>query len=317
MRILSIAIVALLAFAGALQAQIAAPMLNPATADSLKISLNRLNKPFNPAVLPWGGPSRVGAALLDMEIEEPGTGTIAEGDGFAAQVRLVGESFAFNAEIFSVSLDVPPTVVPGGSKIEVDSSSIGVAYQGGEVFSVGVGLEAYDLNFLGSTEEGSLPLLGATLRFGEIYFLGAAVGTETVKDVGGETDRSVVRVGAAVQSRDTDGGYHLEVFIDNSDSAIGTAGPDVIEEEVVGLTAELVFGGGWLIGLEVLNTDVTDPSDPTGLSDLEVKERIISLGWAGSEGLAVVLSIIEEEETEGDGTVRNFDSLFLGAAWLF
>ncbi len=57
MRILSIAIVALLAFAGALQAQIAAPRLNP----TIPVSQSA----FNPAVLSWGGPSRVGGGLFD------------------------------------------------------------------------------------------------------------------------------------------------------------------------------------------------------------------------------------------------------------
>ena len=120
-----------------------------------------------------------------------------------------------------------------------------------------------------------------------------------------------------MHSRDADGGYHLEVFIENVDSAAGTTGPDIDKEESVGLTAEFVFGGGWLIGLEVLKTDVTDPTDPTGLSDSKDEEMTISLGWAPSEGLAVVLSLLENEEKPVGGGGITVESTLISVAWMF
>ncbi len=160
---------------------------------------------------------------------------------------------------------------------------------------------------------------GATVRLGEIYFIGAATGTSTASDSGstGETDTSVIQLGAGVHSRDADGGYHLEVFIENVGSAAGTTGPGIDKEESVGLTAEVIFGGGWLIGLELFNTDTTDPTDPTGLSDSKNEEMTISLGWAPGEGLAVVLSLSEQEEKPVGGGGIAADFTIISVAWMF
>ena len=309
MRILSIAIVALLTLAGAVQAQVAAPMLNPALTPGST----------NPAVLPWAGPSRVSVSVLDLEVEGTAGGGFpitGSADGFAAQVRLVGENFAFQAEMLSLTIDATVGGTPG--TFEQDATAISAAYQGGEVFSIGVGVESEEetdaSGGVSSTVESSLPVLGATLRLGEIYFLGAAVGTETVKDAGGEEDRSVIRIGAAVHSRDNDGGFHLEVFIENADSATGTLIDPVTKDETVGLTAEFVFGGGWLIGLGVQSTDSTDAA---GAAASEEKERIISVGWAPGEGLAVVLSLLDNEDTDAAGDTLKISGTILSVAWMF
>ena len=61
MRFLLLSIAALLALAGGLQAQVAAPRLNPVAIESAVAIFTP--SPFNPATLPWSGPSRIGGAL--------------------------------------------------------------------------------------------------------------------------------------------------------------------------------------------------------------------------------------------------------------
>ena len=127
LSIVSIAVIALLAFAGALQAQIAAPRLNPASLAPLLA--------FNPAVLPWGGPSRIGGGLVNLssEIDTPGVGTFdfLSGNGVMAQARLVGENFAFHAERLSISADVGTAFAPPGNTVDIDLTLVGAAYQAG------------------------------------------------------------------------------------------------------------------------------------------------------------------------------------------
>jgi hypothetical protein len=229
----------------------------------------------------------------------------------------VGENFAFQADVGNLTIDVTAGGAPGS--FEMDDSAFAVAYQGGGVFSIGVGVESEEetdtFGGVSSTEEASLPLLGVTVRLADIYFLGAAVGNETVKDAAGEVERSVVRLGAGVHHRDTDGGYHLEVWIDNADSALDSVTmTQADKEETAGLTAEVIFGGGWLIGLGVANTDSTDAA---GVAVSEEKERVISLGWAPGEGLAIVLSLFDNEETDSAGGVVKLDGTIVTVAWMF
>ncbi|MEE8434785.1 MAG: hypothetical protein V3S64_08365, partial [bacterium] len=90
MRTLRFTIATLLAasiiFAGAVQAQVAAPRLNPIKSDS------------NPAVVPWSEASRVGVGFIESSNKSgtPLTET-STGEGFTGQFRFVGENFAFHA----------------------------------------------------------------------------------------------------------------------------------------------------------------------------------------------------------------------------
>ena len=311
MRIIIIAIVALLSLAGVSQAQVAAPRINPAAFVAGSI--------FNPAVLPWGGPSRVGGGIIDVDVEDTSGGAttpLADGDGIFAQVRLVGDNLAFHADMLDVSLDVEPAA--GGGTVEFEESFIGIAYQWGDSFSIGVGVASGEDNIQGNIEESSLPLLGATLRLGDNMLVGGAAGTETVTEGPVDVERSVVMVGAALHSRDNMGGYHLEAYLDNRDSEENVGGGVTVDkEESVGLTAEVIFAENFLIGFELINTDITDPTDPTGANDLEVEETTVSLGWVKGQGLSFVVSSSTEEETDNAGNVTEFSSLLLAVAYSF
>ncbi len=173
MRIIWLSVGALLAFAGAVQAQIAAPRLNPI---AIEVDV------VNPAVLPWDGPSRIGGALGQAELENPlvAASPDAEGDAAALKLRWVGENFAFGVDASRVERDIDPGVPGvGGGTQEFKNLVAGVAFQTGEVFSVGIGQQTEESKapavvnlpppiFVNFTVTTTLPVVGATLRLAEV-----------------------------------------------------------------------------------------------------------------------------------------------------
>lgn len=309
MRVLLTTIAILLAGSTALQAQIAAPRLNPIAPSVISIS--------NPAVFVWGGPTRAGIGYFDMIVTDRPAGgpdtEAASGSGAQLQFDWVGESFAFHAEAVDISLDIIPAF--GGGAFDLKSDSLGAALQVGGLFSLGAGLESFSLSISGSFEEESLPLLGGTLRLGEVFYLGAAMGTGTYKDFNGEVEHSVERLGIGLHSRETSFGYHLEIFHELSDSAFDlNTGTSVNKEDTLGWTVEVVLMGGLLLGIESATIDFTGPFGAAGGKQ---EQTTVTLGWAGPEGLSLVLSVWDMEESDTAGNITEFAFTFLGVSWIF
>ena len=316
LSIVSIAVITLLAFAGALQAQIAAPRLNPATLESPRFSPNRLNKALNPAVLPWSGPSRIGAAITSMDVTDTSGGvtTTVEGDGTILQGRFVGENFAIGAEFYQIDTNAP---AGGGPPPEFESTMIALAYQFGELFSVGFSRqESIFPDSAGDSSE-TLPQLGATLRLGEVFFLGLARGDESVQrgGGGGSGDRAVTHVGVGYHWREGDRGAHIELY---RQSAEGINNPPSITEdevEAVGFSAEFVFAN-ILVGIESFQSENTDATSGVLLD--ETDETTLSVGWVPEQGLSLTANFVEEERTDKfSGDITLIETLILGLAWLF
>ncbi len=311
MRIIIMAVAALLAFAGAIQAQVAAPRLNPIAIESTAPIFSP--HPSNPATLPWSGPSRIGGGLLDLE-EEDATGTqTLEGDGKMLQARWVGEMFAVNAEVLNSDFeDVPP---PG--TFDFDAFLIGAAFQWGEVFSIGVGFESEELSDATVSLQETLPVAGATLRLAEVIYLGVATGEATLEEsvptFTEELDRTVTRLGVAYLWREDDRGLHLEIYREERDSEQSIT-LEAFGKDSDGFTVEVVFSN-ILIGYESISTESTNFA---GVDLGEDEETIISVGWAPGQGLALVASKSEIESTDAAGIPTDtLDSLFIGVAWLF
>lgn len=124
--------------------------------------------------------------------------------------------------------------------------------------------------------------------------------------------------GAALYSRDKMGGMHLEVYIESKDAEIDTAtGLSVDERSTIGFTAEVIFAEYFLAGFQLIDTEVTDPTDPTGASDTDNQEAIFTVGWVDSQGLSYVLSASGDEETDGTQSVTETSSLILSLAYAF
>lgn len=311
MRIIIMAVATLLAFAGAIHAQVAAPRLNPIAIESTAPIF--FGHPSNPATLPWSGPSRIGGGLLDLE-EEDATGIqTLEGDGKMLQARWVGEMFAVAAEVLNSDFeDVPP---PGA--FDFDAFLIGAAFQWGEVFSIGVGLESQEFSVGTFSVKETLPVAGATLRLAEVIYLGVATGEATVElsdpTFTGEVDRTVTRLGAAYFWRDDDRGLHLEIYREERDSEQSIT-LEASGKDSDGFTVEVVFSN-ILIGYESITTEFTTFAGADLGPD---EETIISVGWAPGQGLALVASKSEIEERGPAGNlITTLDSLFIGVAWLF
>ncbi len=333
MRSIWLLVAAMLVFAGAIHAQVAAPLLNPVVSSTTNFRLpSGSTKPFNVAVLPWSGPSRVGIGVFTdttfdrTKLNQP-TEEVASGDGTLVQFRWVGEAFAFAAEFADHSLDLTGNFAPGS--VDIESSLVGVAYQGGEVFSIGIGQQTRELFIDGEIEKETLPMIGATVRPGEVLYIGAAFGEATVEQVdpfstpavSGEVDRSVQRVGVGLFGRNDDFGWHVEVYKEEKDSAQDTVtGVQVDEEESTGCTVEVILFGGLLLGWEHFDTDLIGTN---GVINREDEFDVLSVGWSGMEGLSLVVSLHESESTDVDpasadfGEVLEFTSTFVGAAWLF
>ncbi len=337
MRIIIMAVAALLAFAGAIHAQIAAPRLNPVVIES--------DAPFNPATLPWSGASRVGAGLIDVEgdvsdVGPPATTTEVSGDGATVQGRWVGENFAIAAEAFNLELDLLDDTV------ETDATMVSLALKLGEAISVGIGQQELEETETDKATNAStvftvtLPMAGATLRLAEVLYIGAVIGEQTFeRSVGGqsiEDDSTVTRVGVAYYWRDGPNGLHLEAYREEQDPTLTPtppgfdnpalpAGTVELESEADGFTVEVLFAN-ILIGFESLTTDFIRvnnfPSIPFVRTVVgEEEETTISVGWAPEEGLAITVAATETEQSQTvnglPDDASTFDSLFLGAAWLF
>ena len=135
MRIIGLALMALLTFITAAQAQVAAPRLNPLPFTP--------SAAWNPAVYSWDGPSRIGAGLgeISMELTVPGSATVeaAAGDTTAATLRWVGESFAFGVDYLLLEMEIIQSL--GGGPIEFETTLVGASFQMDELFSIGAGQE--------------------------------------------------------------------------------------------------------------------------------------------------------------------------------
>lgn len=307
MRIILISFFAVFTALGALHAQVAAPRLNSGAVFGIQ----------NPAVLPFGGPSRVGVSGIKGEIKQISGGItteLATFDGGDAQFRFVGDNLGFHVEVLNLTLETLPAGSSGSGPIK--DTLIGLAFQFGGFFSIGISQETSDFETSVSLEKTSLPLLGLTLRtWMEMLYFSVASGTETIEDLSGSIERPVSRFGVGVHTR-MGVAHHLEAYVETRGSAINAGlGPDGDEEETLGATVEFVFGEGLLIGAEYTKTDKTDP---LGIPISQNKSTLLNLGWSGTEGLAIVFGKNTQKEidsTTGDEIVS--DILFVSIAFLF
>jgi hypothetical protein len=332
MRISSLAaallLAALLAAAGAARAQVAAPRLNTLAFES--------DRPFNPAVLPWGTVSGLAAGWLDVS----STATVnnldldaGSGDGPLAKFNLAGDVAALTAEATRFTVKAP---LPGTTVTDVKSSLLGAGIQNNGWVSVGIGQQLSQIVEPDNTNRETLALGGATLRMFEVLYLGAAGGGNAVKSEspGGTLDanQGVTRYGVAYHWRGGDNGLHLEAFGEQRDPLtyedptgnLLPAGVKVeVESSTSGYTAEFVVANV-LIGVE---GSTTTQETQTFLNDVplgpkskeETKDTRGYLGWLPLEGFSVVAGV--DATKIGDPgtptTYNTYEAAFLMVGWLF
>lgn len=322
MRKILLTAAAFFLLAGAAQAQVAAPSLSP-------FGLGE-----NPAVLPFSGSSRIGAAILDVEQEITSggvTSTLASGDGMALELRLIGETFSFGVTSSNITVDLDPALNPGGGSFESDSSTLALALLLGDSFAIGLGQISNkdtisSVTFNEVTEE-TLTSGGLVWKLGDTFYLGGTAGTETVDllDNGGvqsEGDHGVTALGAGWYWRDGSKGFHAEAFKRDTESLdlkdAGGITRFLKTSETTGITLEVLFSN-ILLGVETSTADEASADFLTGFAvqTNEIKSTDISIGYAPEEGLAIVLGLLESEDTDQNGQVVSFSATALGFSWLF
>lgn len=321
MRIFWLFSLILLAGVCSVNAQVAAPGLDPTLF-------------ANPAVVPFSASSHIGIQVFDVEVainfDSNGdgvndTGIILSGDGVGGQVKLVGEDFSAVFGGGKTSLE------NGNTEIESSDASGLLAIRLGEQIAVGVGLdnstetETDKATGVSSEDETDGVTGGIVLRPGEVFFIGGAVGKGTLStstDLDGfldaeqrvKFDSQVIQAGVALYQRDQDSGYHLEVyreeasFDDLSINGTVTAIPVEVrinsEEETTGVVLELVYNN-YLVGIQGKKSKRVETQDLFVLGSFagssetreEGTEITVTLGYVPLDGLAVLLTHNRAETT--------------------
>ncbi|MCZ6558300.1 MAG: hypothetical protein O7A69_11065 [SAR324 cluster bacterium] len=256
--------------------------------------------------------------FYDKSESETTTGGVVVGssdaDGFTVGVRLVGENLSFAGEMSS-SGETDST----GSKTDFDGQAANGAFQLGDTVAFGLGLEKNSLESGNTKFETSLMLAGASLRLGDIFFLGAAFGKQTidvtVTTVSDQVELNERRFGIGIFD-DEGVKWHIEYSVFFVDSLVKSA-PIVLnfkEIEVANLEIEVNIDG-FLFGIGASSSESTDNSvSPATTGEEDAIE--VEVGWVPEEGLAVVLFFGRGEETEG-GNVTDSDSIGLLLSLMF
>jgi hypothetical protein len=324
---LGLFLAAFMAAAGIASAQIAAPSLNPTPTMSLQPLqtpspfIKFLPTPVNPAVLPWDGPSRIGVTYgtakvdsllpVDPALKGKASGVLAEA---------VGETFAAAIQLNTMTQDYDPAIVTGTFETKVQR--IGLAAQFGKRISVGLGRETVgttDTSFpTAIDQEDTLTTGGITVRLGEMFYLGAASGSETIKDkqLGQEVKRNALQYGLAFLARDKERGAHIEIYHAQRPARLfPNAAPAAAENSVNGVTVEFMVAR-ILLGYA---TQKDKTKDDVGVP-LEINSvTTVTLGYDMAPGLALVVSRYGGENQNAGSGVVNFKNrgLNAGAAWQF
>jgi hypothetical protein len=314
MRTLLMALAAVLAAAGMAAAQVAAPSLNPTPTLSLMpvVTPNTIfvPGPSNPAVLPWDGPSRIAAAygtakLTDIAIA-PTINPVAKGTARGVLVEGVGETFAAAAQVNTSRMDIDPVFATGS--LETKVQRIGLAAQFGKRFSVGLGSESVENTNTSFTPaldfQQSLVMGGATVRLGEVFYFGAAGGTETIKDklTQEQVKRNALQYGIAYLWRDKERGAHIEAYHAQRPAKLyPSMAPAAAANDVNGFTVEVMLARvllGYSTQQDKTKNDVGTPLDKNSVATL-------TLGYDMAPGLAFVLSKYDgKSENASTGTVN-------------
>ncbi len=274
--------------------------------------------PANPAVIQWETSSRIGAAVIDAESEtnDTSTSTVTSGEfsGNLAGLLLSGDAVSFAAEGTKGDGSASNTF----DAIDLTQYKIAGAFQIGEGLSLGAGQHVTEVTFEGIFPpvgtvilelETDLKVGGISLRLGEIVFLGAAAGTEKLRQIAtvpsfpafnsdNELDRNVRGIGVGLFD-DKGVRWHLEFYVIGREFAEDVSSGLFIEKSEEKSWILEVNAGGYLLGFRSTTLEKTDETVSPAVV-FEEEQQEVSLGWVPEQGLSVVLL---GRKTEGDDGV--------------
>lgn len=299
-RTLPLAVACLLAGAAA-QAQVAAPSIVPALPTFFE-SPGLATAEFvtlNPAAIQWGGPTRIGVSHSDSKRDESGSHRDfgAQAGGF----RLVFQNTAIAAET-SRFYDRERN-----RKQNFETSSGAVSFKPFDWLAVGGGLGNGRRDEVvpptDNTRKTQVSSYGASVRIGEMFFVGAAAGMDQLD----KTDRSTTPATKTEEARPFQiygvgirrGGpvtFHIEYYtVHREPYEFGTAKK---EDVTAGVGVAELNWAGVLVGYRGFALESKD----TGSKEKTTGAQY-TLGWAPASGFAILAHLITADvKDDSSGT---------------
>ena len=282
-------------------AQVAVPPLNPAMPD-IAAPPGQVQAGFvtlNPAATQWGAPSRVGLGIVQAETGGEGQKTV-DFEGRYVGLRLVGEIFSVAAEAIEITSQNRKA-----QKLDIETANAALAGQVTKFLAVGGGYSREITTDDSSEADEQKTTVGISFRWAEMFFVGAARGTEEldfkVTSTGSKFDakRDLTMVGAGVRL----GGavlVHAEYYVINRDP-YKISGIEFNEKESqVGV---LELGAlNFVLGYRLTNTTITDAGVETKLT-----VQSADLAWAPEEGFTVGIHVEDAEQKDDAGNITTTD----------
>jgi hypothetical protein len=338
MRALSLLIVVpalLLAAAAPALAQVAAPRLTPSQAGMPSrynlVHVNALDI-SSPAPSIWSTSSLSAGAALSGDVSGP-PGLSGSYTGGSARMNLVGEYVAFSLSRVQATLDVIPPAPTAARSFELTDTNFTLGLRFTDWLALGVGRQTMHTGFTDTgvpdddVRSRDLPLLGASLRFWDSFYLGVASGSDTVRiesfagspgtGLTDEGSRSVFRWGLAYSSQSPGLAVHAEYYVEQRKPfALPLIfGPDTRDDaQLTGSTIEVVWANV-LFAYEGIDQRITDLAGgiPTEHSSQSTR---IALGWVPMGQMGLVLSRTTDRVDQA-GSIIEFNGTAMNAVWRF
>jgi hypothetical protein len=292
---------------GTAQAQVATTDLVPAAPTFIHpnaLGANTANiTPDNPAALAWGTPSRIAAGMIKGTDDNHAAATSRDYKGDFYGVRLVGSTVGLAAE---------QTAVKDDSSLNLGtldkSNDVQVSLNIGNWLALGVGGGKTTSD--ATLTDMSRKELGASVRMGDVWYLGLAAykDTDSPAGLGTSYDRTGTLAGIALR---TEGAWHWylaydHIKLDNFDFLGGPQGGIKNDRFTVQLLAGPLLLGASSAKITPLGTG-TQP---------DVKHRAVDVGWAPMTGLTVSARL-QSTRLTGNGNDETLDTKSVALAWLW
>ncbi|HEX7927381.1 MAG TPA: hypothetical protein VF678_07305 [bacterium] len=319
-RLLVLCSIALLAFSGMVQAQVAAPALTPGTIDlpggNPGFTVDPSFVPNNPAVMNWNGSSvlGIGQARLDRDQKAAGTKTDEYAINYAG-LRWTGDKFAVGLETGHLAFDSGNTL----SKVTVDNVNVGLSGKVAEWLSIGVAANNAKTDGSASKDTFGGFTVGATARLGDIFFVGLGIGSDSDehKETGNNYNdsRATSQWGIGLYTGGGKGGsgnngavWHLEYSVEDKGDITDANGNKSSGYTRSSGTVEVIWKH---ILLSYVGFGVDAKTGNTSQSGSAVEA-----GWVGDKGLYVTVRVQNSTQSGNSNQAdSNTQAINIGLQW--
>jgi hypothetical protein len=289
---------------GTAQAQVATTDFVPAAPVFVYPVLSGLNgadiTPDNPAALAWGTPSRVAAGPIKGSIKNNlFAAPSIDYDGEFYGARFVGGTWGFAAEQSRVKATTPG-FIPNWDQSHDAQISLNLGNR--LALGVGAGKTKSDV----SGQDFSRTELGASLRLGDVWYLGAGTYKDKDSAAPGSPQRNAVLAGVALRTQGSVKWYVAYDYIKQDGFTSG--GVTSLGMKVTQGTVQML-AGPFLLGVSAGKIEVsnTTPSD--------IHRTIYDIGFAPMTGLTISARMQRTRITDNTPTDVSTDTNSVALAW--